>query len=69
MVTVCYLSLGMGGMQCGDCLFSFFGEGRSESDFLYVAFLPLPAFHTTDIMSYVCHVLHHLAALWKGTCL
>ena len=26
MVTVCSLSLGRGGLQCGDCLFSFFGE-------------------------------------------
>ena len=30
MVTVCSLSLGRGGLQCGDCLFSFSGEGRSS---------------------------------------
>ena len=26
VVTVCSLSLGRGGLQCGDCLFSFLGE-------------------------------------------
>ena len=39
MVTVCSLSLGRGGLQCGDCLFSFFGEGSSAVWRLFIVFL------------------------------
>ena len=34
-----FSSLGSGGLQCGDCLFSFFGEGRSAVWRLFIVFL------------------------------